>query len=75
MFVKVKVDVKYEKVISLFTSTETSLNNLRSLATDPTTLTPNEDGGYPETSFMASYTSLARLTKLIGDAACSNSFA
>ena len=66
---------QHARVYAVGIGKDVSLSNLRALATDPETLTPNEDGSYPETSFMASYSTLSKLTQLIGDAACSNSFA
>ena len=64
---------EYALVFAVGIGADVNKSDLISLATDPTTLTPDTDGSYPETVFTANYDSLAKLTSLIGNAACSTS--
>ena len=63
---------QYARVYAIGIGREVNRADLKNLATDPTTLTPDEDGNYPETVFTANYESLSKLTALVGNAVCSD---
>ena len=65
---------QYARVYAVGIGKEVNRADLRIMATDPSTLTPDSDGNYPETVFTANYESLAKLTALVGHAVCSDSF-